>query len=124
MDAMALVMLTIPIFYPIVMDLVDILEAKEGGKNPWKRWYERLVSFCERKFDPEWQRDDKEFLGEVPFLLEKGGKHLRTELSKTSEIFTNRNSAFFHCLDFSFSRTAFTADNGPGMPHAPTGRRS
>ena len=47
--------------------LVDILDATAKGKNPWGRWYERLVSFCERKFGPEWQADDKEFWEKFPF---------------------------------------------------------
>lgn len=47
--------------------LTDILEAKEKGKNPWERWYERLASFCERKFGPDWQADDKAFWDKFPF---------------------------------------------------------
>ena len=41
--------------------LNDILEAKEEGKNFWWRWFDRLGSFCERKFGPDWQKEDKEF---------------------------------------------------------------
>ncbi|MBW1800410.1 MAG: response regulator, partial [Deltaproteobacteria bacterium] len=41
--------------------LNDILEAKEQGKNLWWRWFDRLGSFFERKFGPDWQKDDKEF---------------------------------------------------------------
>jgi DNA-binding NtrC family response regulator len=47
--------------------LIDILEAKEKGKSPWGRWYERLASFCERKFGPDWQADDKAFWEKFPF---------------------------------------------------------
>ncbi len=47
--------------------LVDILEAKAKGRSPWGRWYERLASFCEKKFGPEWQTDDKEFWEKFPF---------------------------------------------------------
>ncbi|MFH1487720.1 MAG: response regulator [Pseudomonadota bacterium] len=41
--------------------LNDILEAKEEGKSLWWRWFDRLGSFCERKFGPDWQKDNKEF---------------------------------------------------------------
>ena len=41
--------------------LNDILEAKEQGKNLWWRWFDRLGSFFERKFGPDWQKEDKEF---------------------------------------------------------------
>ena len=41
--------------------LNDILEAKEQGKHLWWRWFDRLGSFFERKFGPDWQKDDKEF---------------------------------------------------------------
>ena len=47
--------------------LIDILEAKAKGKNPWGRWYERLASFCEKKFGPEWQKSDKAFWEKFPF---------------------------------------------------------
>ena len=41
--------------------LNDILEAKEAGKSFWWRWYDRLGSFCETRFGPDWQDKDKEF---------------------------------------------------------------
>ncbi len=41
--------------------LVDVLDAKKEGKNPWTRWYSRLSSFCEEKFGPDWDKDEKEF---------------------------------------------------------------
>lgn len=41
--------------------LLDVLEAKEKGKNPWTSWYKRLASFCEEKFGPDWDKDEKEF---------------------------------------------------------------
>jgi DNA-binding NtrC family response regulator len=56
--------------------LNDILEAKEHGKNPWTRWYERLASFFEDKFGPELQDmakkrkgilDEREFWEKFPF---------------------------------------------------------
>jgi len=41
--------------------LNDILQAKEQGKSTWWRWFDRLGAFCERKFGPDWQKEDKEF---------------------------------------------------------------
>jgi len=41
--------------------LIDVLTAKEEGKNPWTGWYKRLASFCDRKFGPDWDKDEKEF---------------------------------------------------------------
>ncbi len=41
--------------------LIDVLTAKEEGKNPWTGWYKRLASFCDKKFGPDWDKDEKEF---------------------------------------------------------------
>jgi DNA-binding NtrC family response regulator len=41
--------------------LLDVLKAKEEGKNPWTSWYKRLAAFCERKFGKDWDKDEKEF---------------------------------------------------------------
>jgi len=41
--------------------LIDVLKAKQDGKNPWTSWYKRLGSFCDEKFGPEWDKDEKEF---------------------------------------------------------------
>ena len=41
--------------------IIDVLKAKEEGKNPWTSWYKRLGSFCEEKFGPDWDKDEKEF---------------------------------------------------------------
>lgn len=41
--------------------LIDVLKAKEEGKNPWTSWYKRLADFCEQKFGPDWDKDEKEF---------------------------------------------------------------
>ena len=35
--------------------LLDVLEAKEKGKNFWWRWFERFSEYYEKKFGPEWQ---------------------------------------------------------------------
>ena len=41
--------------------LLDVLKAKKEGENPWTSWYTRLASFCEEKFGPDWDKDEKEF---------------------------------------------------------------
>lgn len=41
--------------------IIDVLKAKEEGKNPWTKWYRRLGAFCDRKFGPDWDKDEKEF---------------------------------------------------------------
>ena len=41
--------------------LLDVLKAKQEGKNPWTKWYTRLADFCEKKFGPDWDKDEKEF---------------------------------------------------------------
>jgi len=41
--------------------LTDVLAAKKEGKNPWTSWYKRLSFFCEEKFGPDWDKDEKEF---------------------------------------------------------------
>ena len=47
--------------------LNDIMEAKEKGKNPWARWYDRMGSFFEKRFGPDWKETDKEFWEKFPF---------------------------------------------------------
>ena len=47
--------------------LSDILEAKEKGKSPWTRWYGRMGSFFEKKFGPNWKKNEKEFWEKFPF---------------------------------------------------------
>ena len=51
----------------IVSFLEDILEAQEKGKSTWVRWYDRMGSFFENKFGPDWQNDEKEFWEKFPF---------------------------------------------------------
>lgn len=46
--------------------LRDILEAKQQGKSAWSRWLERLESYYERKFGPNWQDKDKDFWRNFP----------------------------------------------------------
>jgi len=47
--------------------LEDILEAKRKGKSTWERWMDRLGAYCERHFEPEWQKGDKIFWEKFPF---------------------------------------------------------
>ena len=47
--------------------LNEILEAKEKGKNPWTRWYDRMGSFFEKRFGSDWKKTDKEFWEKFPF---------------------------------------------------------
>jgi DNA-binding NtrC family response regulator len=47
--------------------LNDVLEAKEQGKSTWERWYDKLGSFFEKKFGPQWQKDEPEFWKKFPF---------------------------------------------------------
>ena len=47
--------------------LEDILEAKAKGRSTWGRWFERLASFCEKNFGPDFQKNDKEFWEKLIF---------------------------------------------------------
>jgi len=51
----------------IVSFLADIFRDKAQGKNTWEGWYQRLASFCERKFGAGWQATDKNFWDRFPF---------------------------------------------------------
>jgi DNA-binding NtrC family response regulator len=41
--------------------LVDILEARKRGTGVWWRWLERMESYYQKKFGPDWKDRDKEF---------------------------------------------------------------
>jgi CheY-like chemotaxis protein len=41
--------------------LNDVLEEKEKGRNPQRKWFDRFVNFFNRRFGPGWQEKDKEF---------------------------------------------------------------
>ena len=43
--------------------LAEILEAKKKGKSLWSRWMERMDSYYQEKFGPDWKKKDKEFWG-------------------------------------------------------------
>ena len=48
--------------------LRDILEANKEGKDTWWRWLERLGSFFDTRFGPDWKTDNKEFWEKLTFL--------------------------------------------------------
>jgi len=50
----------------ITIFLNDILEAKEKGKSFWWRWLDRLGSYYDEKYGPNWQKNDKEFWENFP----------------------------------------------------------
>jgi DNA-binding NtrC family response regulator len=42
--------------------LIDVLKAKEEGKNPWRSWQERLPSsYFEKRWGAAWKDTDKDF---------------------------------------------------------------
>lgn len=41
--------------------LEEILEAKEKGRHLRRRWLERWGDYYDKKFGPEWRKEDKEF---------------------------------------------------------------
>lgn len=42
--------------------LIDVLKAKEKGKNPWRSWQERLPSsYFEKRWGAAWKDTDKDF---------------------------------------------------------------
>ena len=47
--------------------LLDVLKAQAKGENPWTSWYARLARFCEDKFGPDWDKDEKEFWEKMTF---------------------------------------------------------
>ena len=48
--------------------LNDILEAKEKGKSFWWRWFDRFESYFDKKFDFDWQDEDKDFWEKLKYL--------------------------------------------------------
>jgi DNA-binding NtrC family response regulator len=41
--------------------VADVIEAREKKKNVFVKWYERLGSFCDNRFGPNWKEEDSEF---------------------------------------------------------------
>ena len=51
----------------IAMFVADVIEAKEKGKNPWVRWFERLGGFFDERKNfsgPNWREQHKKFWDE------------------------------------------------------------
>jgi len=46
--------------------LRDILQAKAEGKHSWWSWLDKLGSYYEKKFGPNWQEKDKDFWRNFP----------------------------------------------------------
>ena len=49
--------------------LNDILEAREKGKPVKERWLDRLGSYYDKKFGPDWKDGDKEFWEKVKYWI-------------------------------------------------------
>jgi DNA-binding response OmpR family regulator len=52
----------------IAAHLRDILEAKKEGKDTWWRWLEKLGSFFDTRFGPDWKTDNKKFWEKLTFI--------------------------------------------------------
>jgi len=51
----------------IAVFVADVLEAREKGKNPWVRWFERLGAFFDQSKNfsgPNWREQQKKFWDE------------------------------------------------------------
>ncbi|OGP55235.1 MAG: response regulator receiver protein [Deltaproteobacteria bacterium RBG_13_52_11b] len=47
--------------------VADVIEARENGKNPWVKWFERLGPFFRERINfrgPNWREDHKKFWDE------------------------------------------------------------
>ena len=51
----------------IALFLSEVLAAKAKGENTWSGWVDRMSSFCQRKFKPDWQSDDRIYWEKFPF---------------------------------------------------------
>jgi CheY-like chemotaxis protein len=40
--------------------LEDVLEAKAKGKHLWSRWLDRFSAYYDKKFGPNWQKQDRD----------------------------------------------------------------
>jgi len=47
--------------------LIDVLTARQEGKNPWTSWYKRLDTYFESKFGSGWDKDDKKFWEKINY---------------------------------------------------------
>lgn len=51
----------------IVSFLEEILDARQKGRSTWERWFQRLGSYCERHFGPNWQKGEEIDWDKFPF---------------------------------------------------------
>jgi DNA-binding NtrC family response regulator len=49
--------------------LNDIFEAQEKGKSLMWRWLDRLGSYYDKRFGPDWKKDDIEFWEKFPYWI-------------------------------------------------------
>jgi DNA-binding NtrC family response regulator len=52
----------------IAVFLSDILEAKEKGKSSWWRWLDRLGSYYDKEFGPDWKEGNRDFWEKMNYL--------------------------------------------------------
>ena len=45
--------------------LEDVLEAKSKGKHLWSRWLDRFSAYYDKKFGPNWQKQDRDVWEEI-----------------------------------------------------------
>lgn len=41
--------------------LNEILDDREKGKSSWSRWFDHFGAYMDRKFGPNWKKEDKQF---------------------------------------------------------------
>lgn len=49
--------------------LNDVLEARRHGRHFWSRWMERFASVYDRKFGPDWQKDEREIWEKLKYWM-------------------------------------------------------
>ena len=45
------------------------VQDDEKGKNLWWRWLDRFDSYYDRKFESDWQKNDKDFWDKLKYQL-------------------------------------------------------
>ncbi len=48
--------------------LQDVLEAEKEDEHTWRRWIERLGTFFDARFGPDWKSDNREFWEKLMFI--------------------------------------------------------
>ena len=65
--------------------LNDLLGAYERGEAPWKMLFEKLGSYFDERFGPDWKKQDKEFWSEFSRNYQIG-KGIQERLKKDKTI--------------------------------------